>query len=119
MVAVIQGLKLLAFEAGDVILSQGERGESLYMLTAGRVKAFVRGGDGRQSAVGELSEGAFFGEMSILTGQPRSATIVAASRCELLELDRATLDAITRDHPRVWDVLREFAARRARRTPSS
>jgi cAMP-dependent protein kinase regulator len=113
---VIQGLRLLAFEAGDVILSQGERGDSLYMLAAGRVKVFVRGADGKQAAVGELSEGAFFGEISILTGRPRSATIVAASRCELLELDRATLDAITRDHPRVWDVMREFAARRARRS---
>ena len=47
--------------------------------------------------------------MSILTGQPRMASVVALTRCELLELDRPTLDGITKTHPHVWDVLREFA----------
>jgi hypothetical protein len=115
MVAVIQGLRLLTFERGGVILRQGDQGDSLYMLASGRAKAFVKAADGRQVPVGELREGAFFGEISIVTGRPRSATVVAAERCELLELDRPTLDAITRDHPHVWDVLREFADRRARR----
>ena len=118
MVAVIQGLRLLAFERGEVILREGDRGDSLYMLASGRVRAFVRGAEGRQQPLGDLSEGAFFGEIAILTGRPRTASVVAATRCELLELDRATLDAITRDHPRVWDVMREFAATRLRRTPS-
>jgi hypothetical protein len=115
MVAVIQGLRLLTFERGGVILRQGDPGESLYMLASGRARAFVKAADGRQVAVGDLGEGSFFGEISIVTGKPRTATVVAASRCELLELDRATLDGITRDHPHVWDVLRDFAERRARR----
>ena len=51
--------------------------------------------------------------MSILTGQPRMASVVALTRCELLELDRPTLDEITSTHPHVWDVLREFAEKRA------
>ena len=51
--------------------------------------------------------------MSILTGQPRMASVVALTRCELLELDRPTLDGITKTHPHVWDVLREFAEKRA------
>ena len=55
---------------------------------------------------------AFFGEGSILTGKPRTATIVAKEHCELLELDRPTLDAITQTHPHVWDVLQEFASQR-------
>ena len=58
-------------------------------------------------------QGAFFGEMSILTGQPRAASIVALNSCELLELDRPTLDGITKSHPHVWDVLREFAEKRS------
>jgi CRP-like cAMP-binding protein len=51
--------------------------------------------------------------MSILTGQPRTASIVALNSCELLELDRSTLDGITKTHPHVWDVLREFAEQRS------
>jgi hypothetical protein len=114
MVAVIQGLKLLTFERGEVILKEGQPGTSLYMLTSGRVRAFRRNAaTGRQDALGDLKEGAFFGEVSILTGRPRMASVVALTRCELLELDRPTLEEITKTHARVWDVLREFAKQRA------
>jgi hypothetical protein len=121
MVAVIQGLRLLTFERGGVILREGSPGGSLYTLTAGRVRAFKKDpATGRQVQIGDLAEGAFFGEMSILTGQPRMASIVALTRCELLELDRPTLDEITKTHPHVWNVLREFAEERAARArPSS
>jgi len=114
MVAVIQGLKLLAFDRGEAILKEGQPGGSLYMLTSGRVRAFRKNATtGKQDILGDLKEGAFFGEVSILTGQPRMASIVALTRCELLELDRPTLDGITATHPHVWDVLREFAKKRA------
>lgn len=114
MVAVIQGLKLLTFERGQVILREGQPGGSLYTLTSGRVRAFRKDpATGKQNQLGDLQEGAFFGEISILTGQPRMASVVALGRCELLELDRPTLDEITKAHPHVWDVLREFAEKRA------
>ena len=114
MVAVIQGLKLLTFDRGEVILQEGQPGASLYTLTAGRVRAFRKDQQtGKQVQIGDLKEGAFFGEMSILTGQPRAASIVALNSCELLELDRAALDGITSSHPHVWDVLREFAEKRS------
>ncbi|HEY5908513.1 MAG TPA: cyclic nucleotide-binding domain-containing protein, partial [Vicinamibacteria bacterium] len=111
MVAVIAGLNLLTFDRGDVIIRQGQPGNSLYMLTSGKVRAFVKK-DGKNVPVADLSEGAFFGEGSILTGKPRSATVAALTSCELLELDRPTLDEITSRHPHVMDVMREFAARR-------
>jgi hypothetical protein len=114
MVAVIHGLRLLTFERGQVILREGEPGASLYMLTSGRVRAFRKDRQsGKQARIGDLEEGAFFGEMSILSGQPRAASIVALTSCELLELDRPTLDGITAAHPHVWDVLREFAEARS------
>lgn len=112
MVAVIAGLNLLIFERGDVIIRQGQPGNSLYMLTSGKVRAFVKSPAGKNVPVADLSEGAFFGEGSILTGKPRSATVAALTGCELLELDRPTLDDIASRHPHVIDVLREFAARR-------
>ena len=111
LVAVIGGLNLMTFERGNVILREGEPGNSLFMLTSGTVKAFVKR-DGKQVPIAELEEGAFFGEVSILTGKPRSATIVAKEHCELLELDRTTLDGITQTHPHVRDVLQEFANQR-------
>jgi CRP-like cAMP-binding protein len=112
MVAVIAGLHLLTRERGQVILREGEVGNSLFMLSSGKVKAFKKNAAGKQMPIAEMEEGAFFGEGSILTRKPRTASIVATTQCELLELDRPTLDSICKTHPHVMDVMREFAAQR-------
>jgi hypothetical protein len=118
LVAVIQGLTLLSFEAGQVVITEGDAGDSLYMLTSGSVQVIRKTPQGRRTVVGSLKEGAFFGEGSILTGRPRTATVVAASRCEMLELDRETLDGIVATHPRVRQILEQFARERLRGRPS-
>ncbi len=112
LVAVIGGLELLSFEPGDIIITQGEAGNSMFVLTDGITKPFVRDESGHHKQVREMEEGTFFGEISILTGQPRTATVTAATRCELLELDRKTLDSITQTHPHVREVLQEFCDER-------
>jgi hypothetical protein len=112
LVAVIGGLELLSFEPGDIIITQGEAGDSMFVLTDGITKAFVRDASGHHKQVREMEEGTFFGEISILTGQPRTATVTAATRCELLELDRKTLDSITETHPHVREVLQQFCDER-------
>ena len=109
---IIHGLRLLSFEPGDVIISQGQTGNSLFVLTTGTVKAWVRGGEGPAARVRVMKEGEFFGEISLLSGQPRTATVTAATRCELLELDRPTLEDIHKRRPRVLEVLREFYRQR-------
>jgi hypothetical protein len=111
MVAVIAGLNLLTFDRGDVIIREGQPGNSLYMLTSGKVRAFVKK-EGWYVPVPDLHERALSGPGRLPTGQPRGAAVAALTRCELLELDRPTLDDITSRHPHVMDVLREFAARR-------
>jgi hypothetical protein len=113
LLEVMSGLELLSFEPGDVIITEGEPGDSLFVVSTGRVKAFVRNPAGRQVKVREMGEGAFFGEISILKGSPRTATVTAASRLELLELDKAALDDITGRHPRVREVLEAFCRERA------
>jgi cAMP-dependent protein kinase regulator len=113
LVAVMGGLRLCMFAPGDLVVAEGEPGDSVFLLTAGSVKAWVRDGSGRYVFVRRLGEGEFFGEISVLTGSPRTATVVAAAPCEMLELDRATLDAITADHPRVREVLQRFYEQRA------
>jgi CRP-like cAMP-binding protein len=105
LLAVVRGLQLLTFEPGEIVITEGETGQSLFVITAGAVKVFVRNPSGRDVEVGELREGDFFGEISSLSGRPRTATVTAAARCELLELDKATVDAIARTHRRVRDML--------------
>jgi CRP-like cAMP-binding protein len=113
LVALIGGLKLLGFDPGDVIVTEGEPGQSVFILSTGEVKVFVRGPDHRSVMVGTLGEGSFFGEISTLSGGPRTATVTAAAPCEILELDRAALEAITATHPRVREVLEAFSAARS------
>lgn len=116
LVAVIHGLKLLTFAPGDILVAEGGPGDSLFILASGAVKAFVRNPKGHYVKVNELGEGAFFGEIAVLTGKPRTATITAAAPCEVLELDRAALDAITATHPRVREILKKFHEQRAQDT---
>ena len=117
LVAVIKGLRLLVFEPGDIVLTEGDRGDSLYVITTGTVKTFVRDTtQGGQLLMRRLKEGDFFGEISILSGKARSATVTAATHCEMLELDRATLDQITTSYPNVRQVLEEFYLARAMNT---
>lgn len=112
LVEVIRGLRLLTFGPGEVVVAEGEPGDSLFVLTTGTVYAFCRDPQGRYRKVREMSDGSFFGEVSILTGSPRTATITAATPVELLELDGPTLDAIAETHPHVGSVLREFCEAR-------
>ena len=117
LVAVIKGLRLLTFEPGDIVLTEGDRGDSLYVITTGTLKTFVRDTtQGGQLLMRRLKEGDFFGEISILSGKARSATVTAATHCEMLELDRATLDQITASYPHVRQVLEEFYLARAMNT---
>ena len=113
LLAVIRGLRLLSFDTGDIIITEGEPGQSLFVLATGTVKVFVKDPQGINVALVPLGEGAFFGEIATLSGRPRSATVTAASRCELLELDKPALESIVKVHPRVRDVLEEHYIARA------
>ncbi len=116
LVAVIRGMKLRTFEDGDIIVTEHEPGDSLFVITTGKVKVFTMNPQGQHLQLAELSDGDFFGEVSVLTGKPRTATITAATKCEVLELSKATLDGITAGHPRVRTVLEDFYKLRVDKT---
>jgi Cyclic nucleotide-binding domain len=114
LVAVMRGLRLVTFEPGDIIISEGDPGNSLFVLTTGVAKAFIKNqGAVGQRKVREMRDGDFFGEIALLSGKARTATVTAATRCELLELDRPTLDQIIVLHPHVMGVLQDFYIQRA------
>lgn len=114
LIAFMRGLRLLTFEPGDVILTEGHPGDSLFVVSSGLVKAFVNdAGPTGQRLVRTMSDGDFFGEISILSGKPRTATVTAATRVELLEMDRPTLDEMLKSQPRIMQVLQDFYIARA------
>jgi len=81
------------FDAGSRILTEGEYGDALYIIVGG--KATVSRGGHR---LGELSEADCFGEMAVLTGETRSATVEAATDCLLLRIEQADFHRILSEH---------------------
>jgi len=76
--------KLQMFAAGETLCRQGEAGDSFYIIHSGRVAVWVAGADGNPVLVAHLGSGAFFGEMSLLTGEPRSGTVTAEGDVEVV-----------------------------------
>jgi CRP/FNR family cyclic AMP-dependent transcriptional regulator len=86
--AVLRLTRRRKFRKDEVIFHEKEPGDSLFIILHGRVKVAIFGDDGKEVTLSILSEGDFFGEMSLLDQEPRSATIVAEEDCELLSLQR-------------------------------
>ena len=112
LVAVIQGLELASYGPGDILILEGDPGTSLFVITSGVVRAFVKQADGKNKQVREMGEGSFFGEIAVLSGKPRTATVTAKTSVEALILERKTLDNICKTHPSVRTTLQKFAAER-------
>lgn len=113
---IIDSTLLRSFCEGDIIVTEGEPGSSLFLIVSGGVKVFTRTDDGGHLPLAELGPGDFFGEVSLLTGKPRTATITAHTLVTAIELDRADVDRIAGSHPEVHKVLDDFCNRRAQET---
>jgi CRP-like cAMP-binding protein len=111
--ALMAELRLVSFEPGDIVVTEGETGDSVFILARGAVKVWVHDTVGRCVEVCLLEEGAFFGEIAGVLRQKRSATVTAADACELLVLSRTTLNRLIEAHPTVAAVVGDYAARRS------
>jgi len=87
-------------KVGEVIVREGDPGDSMFIVSTGEVRATILR-DGRQVPVATMKDGDFFGEMAVLTGEPRTATVTAVKSTELLELSREHLSEICARHPEV------------------
>ena len=116
LVEVIASTELRSYDQGDIIVTEGEEGSSLFLIVSGSVKVFTRTTDGSNLPLAELGPGDFFGEVSLLSGRPRTATITAGTEVSAIELDGSEVDRIARKHPEVREVLEDFCNRRAAET---
>ena len=102
----------LRFGKGEKIIKQGDPGESMYILSSGAAKVTVER-DGRVSDVGELTNGDCFGEISLLTGKPRTATVTAKTDCATVEIDKTAMRTLLTQHPRLAEHLSETLSHRS------
>lgn len=94
-------------EAGATLFAQDEPGDCMYVLMRGRLRVKVDQPDDIPDIVEELAEGTTVGEMALLTGRPRSATVTAIDDCDLLQISRAAFDRLAQRNPAG---MRQFAA---------
>lgn len=99
-------------KAGGVLFEQGAPGETLYLVRRGRLRV-ERSTDAGRVVVGEVGPGSCVGEMALLSGEPRSATVWATRDTALLGMKRATLERLVQSSPRTGLMLARVVIERA------
>lgn len=107
--AIMQEMK---FRAGQVIIREGEMGDLFYVITEGHAEVLIRDADGAELIIHEVGPGDFFGELSMLTNEPRSARIRAVDSVTTLALERDDFFEFLRTNPHAAiDVMVELGGR--------
>ncbi len=111
--SVARDVKRTRFTESEVLMRQNDQGESFYVLVDGTLHGSIESSDTSHNVEFDLKPGALVGEMSLLTGLPRSATVTAATNCELLEFDCVAFARLLSLREEVPQVLSALAAARA------
>jgi hypothetical protein len=110
--ALSKGSRVVYYSPGEAIVRQGEEGTELYAIERGEVEILVAPKGGSPVRVGKLGPGAIFGEAALLTGEARTATIVALTECELLAVSRQAFRRVIEQDPSLSEKFTSILATR-------
>jgi CRP/FNR family transcriptional regulator, cyclic AMP receptor protein len=108
--------KLIRLAAGEILFRAGASGDGCYRVEHGLIKVAIVSGSGGERILAFLGQGAIVGELSIIDGLPRSATVMAVRETMLGFLSPAAFDVFADKHPEVYKSLAKLLARRLRET---
>lgn len=114
--AILPRLEWVKVDGGEVIFEEGATGDELFIVVSGRLRASVRGGHGEARILGEITHGETVGEISILTGEPRTATVTAVRSSVLARLTRDSFQLLLAAFPQMSTRLTRLIIERLRRT---
>src|SRR5438874_3620150 len=116
---ILERLERRRFPAGSTLLAEGDTPGEMYVILAGMADIVLCDRQGREHHLSRVGSGAAIGDMSLLTGQPASATVRATSDLEVLVFNQGEFHQIARLHPRIYrnlfTILSERLARSNRR----
>lgn len=112
---VVQEARLKLFGRGEPVIEEGAEGDSMFVMLRGAANVFVSK-NGSRIRVASLGAGDCFGEMSLLTGEPRSATVRADGDCYVMEIGKPVMAELLRDAPSYLEKLSELLAQRKMET---
>jgi small-conductance mechanosensitive channel/CRP-like cAMP-binding protein len=107
---IVPSVQSHQFGAGEVLVRDGEHGETLFIIRRGTVEVLVPGADGANRRVATLTAPQFFGETSLMTGDPRNATIRALDDVEVLEMNRDGFTRLFKERPDAASAISEIIA---------
>ncbi len=109
LLSLVDNLTPKEFAKGEIVLREGEPAGPMYIIEKGRVRVYS-GTDGQVRQLRFLREGNFFGELSILTGAPRTGTVQALTDCRLLALAPDAVQAMNQQFPEFAKLMEERRA---------
>ena len=98
-------LEWVEVSGGQTLMTQGEVGDAMYLVLSGRLRAYVSDEDGLPRSAREMGRGQIIGEMSLITGQPRGATVVAIRDSMLVRLGKSAFDGLLATSPQLAMVI--------------
>jgi small-conductance mechanosensitive channel/CRP-like cAMP-binding protein len=104
--------RMVPFAPGELLTRQGAQAHWLYILTRGQAEVRVAHADGSEKKVAELCAPTFFGEMALMTGEAREATVVALSDVDCLRIDKEGLQSILTKRPQIAQEMSVILAQR-------
>lgn len=104
------------YQPDQAILTQGKSGFGMFMIISGRAEAVVELADGSKTVVNEFGPNDFFGEVTMLDGGPRTASVIACEETECLILDRIQFIALMHDDAKMASEIAIELAKRVRRS---
>ena len=111
-VALVNRLRYQRHSPGELIIREGDPGRSFFIIVEGRVRIYKIGPDLKEITLAHLGEGAFFGEMALLSGAPRTANVAAEEETGILEVTDTVLRELAAKHPQVVHSLKNFYRQR-------
>ncbi len=106
--ALAEDATMHVYNAGEMIIREGDSGRSVYIILDGRVKVFTRDDGGNKLPLATLGVGQFFGEMSLVSGKPRSSSVAAFELSVLVELSYPSMAKVIEQNLAVKEVLEEY-----------
>ena len=107
----------LKFRKAAALLTEGETGESLYVIVKGKVKIFVSDEDGNEMTLFIEGPGSYIGEISLLDNEPRTASAVTLEACEIISISKAGFQEVIAENPEIaFEVIKELTRKMRRAT---
>lgn len=114
---IVERLKFKTFEADETICRIGDPGDKMYIIISGEVNVVVKAKESdNETVIATLGSGDYFGEMSLLTGEPRSATVVTTQPSEMFILNKSDFDIIVERFPSITLSMGKIMSQRLRDT---